>query len=500
MSGDQTIGAPDTQGLGGKEGSPSPARARRALLAMAVFAASAGAVIALVLAGTWRGAAPRQTSWPEPGPSDRLLILAPHPDDEALAAGGLVQRALGRGAQVRIVFLTSGDGFRVAAARASGHQEPQPQDYTRLGVMREDEARSAARALGLPESCLDFLEYPDRGLAPMWLDCWDEPRRYVSPYTLLSGIPATRGSRASRPFLGSQLLRDLTEITASWQPTAAYLPSAWDQNADHWATHAFGISALARSGLLDRVQVASYLIHYAGWPDPSLWRSRAPLAPPAALPGEGWGSLSLSAVERARKRTTIGGYHSQLAVMGGRLRAFERPNELFARPALGRLNPEQVSRPAALGPGGPVARLWARDGRLHAALAPVPERRSFRLALRVSVLGRAQMARWEFRREAPSPPGATSSVHGNEWEVSLPLPGKERLLAVWIGAEWVRPDEPAENLGWRFYRMEDETPTSSSTPSMAARAVASRTVKGSRDGPRSRPRRESMYLSAAIPP
>lgn len=27
--------------------------------------------------------------------ADRLLMLAPHPDDEALAAGGLLQRAIG---------------------------------------------------------------------------------------------------------------------------------------------------------------------------------------------------------------------------------------------------------------------------------------------------------------------------------------------------------------------------------------------------------------------
>ena len=40
---------------------------------------------------------------------DRILILAPHPDDESLAAGGLIQRAVKVGAKVRVLFATDGD-------------------------------------------------------------------------------------------------------------------------------------------------------------------------------------------------------------------------------------------------------------------------------------------------------------------------------------------------------------------------------------------------------
>src|SRR5690349_21163552 len=42
----------------------------------------------------------RLPAWPEPRPGDRILIVAPHPDDEALAAGGLIQRAMAHGARV----------------------------------------------------------------------------------------------------------------------------------------------------------------------------------------------------------------------------------------------------------------------------------------------------------------------------------------------------------------------------------------------------------------
>jgi hypothetical protein len=41
----------------------------------------------------------------------RLMLVAPHPDDETLAAGGLIQRVLAHRGQVRVVFVTNGDGY-----------------------------------------------------------------------------------------------------------------------------------------------------------------------------------------------------------------------------------------------------------------------------------------------------------------------------------------------------------------------------------------------------
>ncbi len=40
---------------------------------------------------------------------DRVLIVAPHEDDETLATGGVIQQALAAGARVRVVYLTYGD-------------------------------------------------------------------------------------------------------------------------------------------------------------------------------------------------------------------------------------------------------------------------------------------------------------------------------------------------------------------------------------------------------
>src|SRR5205823_12408713 len=119
---------------------------RFAVSALAAMALAAGA--AFVHAGF--GSRGRLRAWPEPRAGERILIVAPHPDDEALAAGGLIQRAVARGARVRIVILTDGDGFRVAAARFAGRPAPRPAEYARLSEARPQDSLSAAALLGGP--------------------------------------------------------------------------------------------------------------------------------------------------------------------------------------------------------------------------------------------------------------------------------------------------------------------------------------------------------------
>ena len=38
-----------------------------------------------------------------------ILIVAPHPDDEVLSSGGLIQKAVKSGKSVHIIYLTNGD-------------------------------------------------------------------------------------------------------------------------------------------------------------------------------------------------------------------------------------------------------------------------------------------------------------------------------------------------------------------------------------------------------
>jgi len=84
-----------------------------------------------------------------------LLVIAPHPGDEALGCGGLLSWASRRGRKIRVLFLTDGE-----ASYPGSHTYP-PE---RLASIRREEARAAAACLGLQEEHLVFLGLPDGAL------------------------------------------------------------------------------------------------------------------------------------------------------------------------------------------------------------------------------------------------------------------------------------------------------------------------------------------------
>lgn len=83
---------------------------------------------------------------------ERLLVLAPHPDDEAIGCGGLLARHLREGRSVRVVVAT--DGAR--ATGTTGDEEA----YRRR---REEESRRGLEILGAGAE-IEFLRVPDRAL------------------------------------------------------------------------------------------------------------------------------------------------------------------------------------------------------------------------------------------------------------------------------------------------------------------------------------------------
>ncbi len=73
---------------------------------------------------------------------DRLVVLAAHPDDETLGAGGLVATAVRRGLDVQILCATDGEG---------SHPDSPTHTPEDLAVMRAEEGRRAARELGVDQ-------------------------------------------------------------------------------------------------------------------------------------------------------------------------------------------------------------------------------------------------------------------------------------------------------------------------------------------------------------
>jgi N-acetyl-1-D-myo-inositol-2-amino-2-deoxy-alpha-D-glucopyranoside deacetylase len=199
----------------------------------------------------------------------RLLLVCPHPDDETLAAGLLLQEAAARAADLRIICVTDGENNPIPQwlAERSLNRE-------RWARRRRHEARAAIATLGLPFECVEFWGLPDQGL----------PR----------------------------CIRDLTRLLrteiADFRPTIIVAPSPHDLHADHVAA---GLSTDAASAGKS-VEHLSYVIHGQPIDTPALLAESNPFA-------------------MQRKRAALDCHASQLLASRARMEAICQRREAFRR-------------------------------------------------------------------------------------------------------------------------------------------------------------------------
>jgi LmbE family N-acetylglucosaminyl deacetylase len=268
------------------------------------------------------------------GPSTRLLVVAPHPDDETLAAGGLMRRVATHGGAVRVAWLTSGDGFPEGVETQRGITHPTARDFRNYGGEREFEARAAVASLAVDRGALSFLGFPDGGmceLASTYLSA--KARAFKSPYTDRISPPLTEQVIRGVRYRGADVRRELERLLIEFAPTVIVIPHPEDEHPDHCSTHIFVSEALAAAPVRrrPRPRILRYLVHYGQWPLSPDAVSGANLRPPADFPpGEGrWLSLALTQDEAESKRAALLDYRSQLLIIGRFMLAFGRENELF---------------------------------------------------------------------------------------------------------------------------------------------------------------------------
>lgn len=152
-------------------------------------------------------------------PGGRVVVLAPHPDDEIIGAGGVLALHCRRGDQVVVVHVTDGGGASTGAARDDVRRQ------------RSDEARAAAAVLGVTD--IRALDFPDGALRPS-------------------------GAFQSGLFGLLQTLR----------PDVLYIPSPFEHHPDHRATFLLAANALNDGSLdpwcilyeVNEPQAATYLV------------------------------------------------------------------------------------------------------------------------------------------------------------------------------------------------------------------------------------------------
>lgn len=147
-------------------------------------------------------------------PGERIVLLAPHPDDETLGCGGTIRLLRNAGKEIKVVFLTSGDKADPSSPKSrstiKGNRSPYGlsavgDHMTEYALIREREAEKALKVLGVDDYV--FMRFPDREVHSMYKDA----------------------------------LGRLSGIVLEFLPDTIYAPSMIEVNPDHRAAAAMAM-------------------------------------------------------------------------------------------------------------------------------------------------------------------------------------------------------------------------------------------------------------------
>jgi len=174
----------------------------------------------------------------------KVLIVAPHPDDEILCCANTIKKHLLAGDEVSIVVITNGDG------KEEG-DSGQSLDY---GTQRKNESLRAARRLGVSPRNVMFLGFPDGYLSEI-----EKKGSARSKFTQL--IQTMRASLfPGTPYTWSGLQRSLRKVLTKSEADIVYLPNENDTHSDHQVV-ARAMRKAARS-LKITPEWNEYMVHF----------------------------------------------------------------------------------------------------------------------------------------------------------------------------------------------------------------------------------------------
>jgi LmbE family N-acetylglucosaminyl deacetylase len=257
---------------------------------------------------------------------DRVLVIAPHPDDEAIATGGVLQVAHAAGAACRVLVITDGDNNPWPQRWIEKRWRIGATERARWGETRRAEAIAALRVLGLQAPDVRCFGFPDLRLTDLLM----------------------RADGALETALAGQL--------DEFRPTCLFLPALDDRHPDHSALHV--LLRLALHGRADPVpQLYTFGVH-----------GEASAADRVVL--------ALSQSQREAKRDAIMSHATQMRLSRRRFVAYARAIEPFRAVATPGVPDPQHPLQATVRPDGTMrvridhAR-WGRGLRGHALFGVV---------------------------------------------------------------------------------------------------------------------------------
>jgi LmbE family N-acetylglucosaminyl deacetylase len=203
----------------------------------------------------------------EPG-ERRVVLISPHPDDETLAAGGLIQALRERGVPVTLVAVTDGE-----CAYA-------PVGDARLAEVRTVEQMQAAERLGVGREEVVRLHLPDSDVRAKKAELLDRLRPYVTAEAHVIA-PWPKDFHPDHEVCG-EVAKELAERTGAL--LTFYVFWTWHRGTPETlrglTMEAFSLTAEQQAGKAEALGMhASQLGHASGDPilhEEHLWPARLP--------------------------------------------------------------------------------------------------------------------------------------------------------------------------------------------------------------------------------
>lgn len=280
----------------------------------------------------------------------RLLVIAPHCDDEILSSAGVIIAARRLGMDVKVVIATNGDGYLFSTMEEFQQIYPTSDDFIRMGSLRQQESLKALELLGVTPEQVIFLSYPDRGTPSLWLENWFRSNPYTSQYSETSRSPYQITYNPEAIYAGEDLLMDLKSILLEFRPDLILYPHPDDKHPDHWGLSAFtrlAAALLQRDNPDYQPELFAYLVHRRDYPEPKTYKTSAYLLPPRRSyeVDPNWYRLDLPDQDVVLKDRAVQQFESQLTTLGYLMNSFIRQNETFAKPQSAHLAMLQAGAP-----------------------------------------------------------------------------------------------------------------------------------------------------------
>ena len=169
--------------------------------------------------------------------NDKILIIAPHPDDELLSSAGLIQKGKDLNIPIKIVFITNGEGFIITFKFENPFKKISPENLIQFGEKRQQEAINTLSFLGIEKNNIYFLSFPDSHIKDLYYQNFKKEKE--SKHTKLKETNYTLSYEKNVPYKGEELEKELSSIIKDFNPTKIFYPTIKDRHNDHKFTGMF---------------------------------------------------------------------------------------------------------------------------------------------------------------------------------------------------------------------------------------------------------------------